>query len=219
MLDVACGLGGNRLWLQGHAQYFVTDLSLRGLRHIHVRDLNLVCADAGALPFADNCFDATLATYAFEHSADPFHLLSEMVRVVRPTGRIILLGPCWDLPFWYPNSLLTRARRPIWRAGYTVKRAMRQMIAVSGGPLPFLVVEEPDAFTQSFVYDSDAVYVAWSYEIIHQMRAWGLRLLSVEVDDKLLGKGRFVRLFKRLLMVFPAYKYAGSTILMVFEKC
>jgi SAM-dependent methyltransferase len=219
VLDVACGRAANCVWLLERTQYFGADLSLNGLRHAQREGLRLTCADAEALPFMTGCFDAALATYALEHSANPVQMLSEMTRVVRPGGRVILLGPCWDYPFWYPNSLLTKARSPLWRLRYTGARLLKQFVCICGGPSPFVIVEEPDAFTQPFVYDADAVYVAWSYEIIRQMRRWGLRLVLAEADNKLLGRSPVVRLLKRVLMLLPAYRYAGSTILMVFEKC
>jgi len=219
VLDVACGRGANCVWLVERAQYFGADLSLNGLPHAQRQGLRLPCGDAEALPFTTGCFDAVLATYALEHSANPVQMLSEMARVVRPGGRLILLGPCWDFPFWYPNSLLTRSRSVLWRLRYTGVRLIRQIVCMFGGPSPFLIVEQPDAFAQPFVYDADAVYVAWSYEIIRQVKRWGFRLVVAEADDKLLGRNPGVRLLKQLLMLLPAYRYAGSTILMVFEKC
>jgi hypothetical protein len=50
------------------------------------------------------------------------------------------------------------------------------------------------------------------------MRKWGCRLIVGEADTPLLGENALVRLGKRLLMKLPAYRYAGSTVLLVFEK-
>jgi SAM-dependent methyltransferase len=177
-----------------------------------------VSADAEALPFADRSFDAVLSTYALEHSVDPVQMLREMVRLVRPGGRIVLLGPTWDFPFWYPNSLLTRARSPFWRLHYTLKRFVAQTFAQLGGASPFLIIDNPDAFTQPFVHDSDAVYVVWSFEVIRQMKSRECKLIHFEMDDQLLGNNPLVRLTKRVLMLLPAYHHAGSTSLMVFER-
>lgn len=218
VLEVACGRAANCVWLADRAQYFGSDISQKGLSHAQRPGLRLTCADAECLPFADGSFDAVLSTYALEHSTDPVQMLSEMVRVVRPGGRIVLLGPAWDFPFWYPNSLLTRARHPLWRLRYTLKRLGGQFVGMLGGPLPFLIVGEPDAFTQPFVHDADAVYVVWSYEVIRQMQQFGCRLLGATADNPLLGDHPLGRMAKRLLMVFPAYRGAGSTILMVYDR-
>jgi SAM-dependent methyltransferase len=218
VLDAACGSAANCVWLLGRVEYFGVDISLSGLKRAQRAEIHLACADAEALPFGEGTFDAVLSTYALEHSANPVQLLKELVRTVRIGGRIVLLGPAWDFPFWYPNSLLSRARSISWRVGYTLKRFASQMKAILGGPSPYLIVEEPDAFTQPFVYDADAVYVVWSYEVVRQMKIWGCKLVHIEVDDQLLGSNTFVRLFKRLLKLLPAYRHAGSTLLMVFER-
>lgn len=218
VLDLACGRAANCVWLLDRVQYFGCDISQKGLSHAQRPDLRLACADAECLPFADRSFDAVLSTYALEHSANPVQMLSEMVRVVRPGGRIVLLGPTWDFPFWYPNSLLTRARNPLWRLRYTLWRMWGQSCAMLGGPLPFLILQEPDAFTQSFVYDADAVYVVWSHEVIREMKKLGCHLRHATADNRLLGNNPLGRLAKRLLMLLPAYRCAGSTILMVYER-
>jgi len=218
VLDVACGRATNYVWLADRVQYFGCDISQKGLSSAQRPNLRLACGDAEELPFADSSFDSILSTYALEHSTDPIQMLSEMVRVVRPGGKIVLLGPSWDFPFWFPNSLQTKAKSRLWLLRYALGRLCRQLLAFAGGPLPFKIVEEPDAFTQPFVYDSDAVYVVWTYEVIRQMKKWGCRLLHAGVDDKMLGLNLFVSSLKRLLMLLPLYKNAGSTCLIVFER-
>jgi SAM-dependent methyltransferase len=218
ILDVACGLGTNSVSLAGRGEYFGTDLSLNFLRRASSRDLRLACADGEALPFAAEEFDAVMATYALEHCVEPERILREMWRVARRGGRIILLGPAWDFPFWYPSALLSRAGSLSWRLGYTLRRALGQLRALFGGESPFLIIEEPDALTQPFVYDADAVYVVWTWEVIRFMRGLGCELVVGEADTPLLGENLLVRFGKRILMTFPAYRYAGSTVLLVFEK-
>jgi len=65
---------------------------------------------------------------------------------------------------------------------------------------------------------SDGVYVVWTYEVIRQMHEWGWRLIHCEADTPLLGNNALVRFGKRVLMKLRAYRYAGSTVLLVFEK-
>lgn len=50
----------------------------------------------GDLPFDNNSFDTILLSDVIEHIAQPDHLFSEMVRILRPGG-IIILG----VPFFY----------------------------------------------------------------------------------------------------------------------
>ena len=81
-----------------------------------------------------------------------------------------------------------------------------------------MIVEDPDVLSRPFVYDSDAVYIVWSYEVIQQMKRFGLRLVHCELDERLLGHRLLVRCLKRMLYLLPPYRYAGSTVLMVFER-
>jgi SAM-dependent methyltransferase len=218
ILDVACGVGTNAISLTPRGEYFGTDISLNFLQRAAGPDLRLACSDGEALSFAAESFDAVISTYALEHCAGPVRFLREMTRVARRGGRIILLGPAWDFPFWYPNALLSKSGSILWRVGYAARRAGGQLGAMLGGASPFVIIDEPDALTHPYVYDSDAVYIVWTFEVIRLMRKWGCPLILAEADTPLLGVNGLVRFGKRLLMKLPAYRYAGSTVLMVFEK-
>ena len=64
----------------------VEEARRRGLR-------DAVAADAHALPFEDDSFDGAWADRTFQHLADPPAALGEMVRVVKPGGRIVVADP------------------------------------------------------------------------------------------------------------------------------
>jgi SAM-dependent methyltransferase len=57
-----------------------------------------VCADSLQLPFKDDSFDTVLSTQVIEHVPDPFVMLREMCRVLKPAGHLILTAPqAWPL--------------------------------------------------------------------------------------------------------------------------
>jgi len=68
------------------------------------------------------------------------------------------------------------------------------------------------------VCDADAVYVVWMYEVVRQMKRWGCRLIHDEVDDRLLGTRAWARRLKQFLLGLPPYRWAGSAVLLVFER-
>jgi len=53
----------------------------------------VVVADAHSLPFPSESFDGAWADRTFQHLADPLAALRELVRVVRPGGRIVIADP------------------------------------------------------------------------------------------------------------------------------
>ncbi|RMG17125.1 MAG: methyltransferase domain-containing protein [Deltaproteobacteria bacterium] len=102
------GVGSARLStrLGRHGEVVTLDLSLPMLKRSGARrfeaPIHRVCADALALPFADESFDGILCTNSFHHYPDPKRALAEMRRVLRPGGRLVLVDPSAD-------SLLVRA--------------------------------------------------------------------------------------------------------------
>jgi glycosyltransferase involved in cell wall biosynthesis/GT2 family glycosyltransferase/SAM-dependent methyltransferase len=67
-----------------------------------------VVADVHALPFADACFDLVVAMNAFEHYHDPQSAASEILRVLKPGGRVLVhtafLQPLHEAPWHFYNA-------------------------------------------------------------------------------------------------------------------
>jgi ubiquinone/menaquinone biosynthesis C-methylase UbiE len=55
------------------------------------REVDLQEGDAQELPFADGCFDTVVCTYALCNVPDEVRVISEMRRVLKPGGRLILV--------------------------------------------------------------------------------------------------------------------------------
>jgi len=168
--------------------------------------------------FAAESFDAAISACAFEDCVEPVSVLPGMQIVTKGGGRIILLGPTCDFPFWYPSAVLSRQR--VCGCGRFMPRGGPggQVRAMLGGRSPFVIIEVPDVLTQPFVYDSNAVYVAWTYEVIRQMKEWGCRLIHCEAYTPLLGEDAQVRFGNGTMTNLPAHRYAGSAVPLVFEN-
>jgi demethylmenaquinone methyltransferase / 2-methoxy-6-polyprenyl-1,4-benzoquinol methylase len=75
--------------------------------------VELVEAEAEALPFGDAEFDHLTFTYLLRYVDDPVATLSELARVVRPGGRIACLEFCVPAGIWlWPWRLYTRVGLP-----------------------------------------------------------------------------------------------------------
>jgi ubiquinone/menaquinone biosynthesis C-methylase UbiE len=115
ILDVGSGAGqiaGHLLeFADRDAQITCTDLSAQMLRRARMRlkseRPSFVVADLTALPFADASFDGVTCGYVLEHVPDPRAGLSEISRVMRKGGRMLLLATednfsgAWTSRFWY----------------------------------------------------------------------------------------------------------------------
>lgn len=98
-LDVGSGSGDDALALAAassvrvvgvdSSETMVAEAGKRGLEEALV-------ADAHALPFQDASFDGCWADRVFQHLADPEQALVELVRVMKPGGRIVVADPDYD---------------------------------------------------------------------------------------------------------------------------
>jgi demethylmenaquinone methyltransferase/2-methoxy-6-polyprenyl-1,4-benzoquinol methylase len=100
VLDLACGTGDMALWLKRLApQAEVTGGDFAEPMLVIARqkarqaglELPFQTADALALPFADQSFDAITIAFGFRNFADYPRALSELYRVLAPGGRVCIL--------------------------------------------------------------------------------------------------------------------------------
>ena len=98
ILDLGTGTGWTaRLCAQQGAEVVGGDISktlLEAAKRLssHLSDnLTFELADAEALPFEDNVFDALISTYGVIFAGRPPLAASELTRVVKPGGRLVLL--------------------------------------------------------------------------------------------------------------------------------
>jgi ubiquinone/menaquinone biosynthesis C-methylase UbiE len=75
--------------------------------------------DASALPFPDASFDACRADRVFHHLEHPCQALGELLRVVRPGGRILIFDPDFETAIVdAPDRALTRRLLNFYCDGY-----------------------------------------------------------------------------------------------------
>lgn len=147
---------------------------------------------AQALPFREASFDGVLAARLLLHVAEPQAVLSELLRVVRPGGRVVVMD--WDfdtIAVEHSNRELTR-RLLHWRCdhhggdNWSGRRLWRQMIAagfcnVKATPFVSLAYYEQDSLALSLfraaqlARDAGAItpgeYDAWVKELRSSLAA------------------------------------------------
>lgn len=132
-LETGCGTGKISALLHARIpELTVTDISERLSRSVGER---LGCAwrqeDVSALRFEDASFDAVVSSECIEHTGDPVRALSEMCRVLKPGGFLILTTPN---RLWYPVLVLSQALRirkfdgppEHWLWPHTIMRVLRE---------------------------------------------------------------------------------------------
>ena len=131
ILDVGCGTGANLLMLSKFGDAEGVDLSEDALAFCRERGLeNVKLGAAEKLPYDDGTFDLVTALDVVEHLDDDLGGLSEMRRVLRPGGRVLLFVPTfmflWGLQDDVSNHRrryrLPELRRVLEQAGFEVER-------------------------------------------------------------------------------------------------
>lgn len=88
-LDVGCGHRPyEKTFFCGATRYVGTD-------YLSDRSCPDVIASAVNIPFADASFDTVVSTEVLEHLPEPLRALSEMQRVLKPGGHLILSTPMY----------------------------------------------------------------------------------------------------------------------------
>ena len=62
--------------------------------------VDILEGDATALAFADATFDAAVSMQVIEYLAEPDAALHQLVRVLRPGGRLVIIDTDWDSLVW-----------------------------------------------------------------------------------------------------------------------
>jgi ubiquinone/menaquinone biosynthesis C-methylase UbiE len=123
VVDIGCGTGRLAAELRAAGAHSVgVDREPAMLNVARGRNASLVASDAHALPLRDLSVDVALAVTVLEFVADPAAAFAELVRVVRPGGRILVgaLNPhsAWGIahrhdftePPWNEAHFLTRTQ-------------------------------------------------------------------------------------------------------------
>ncbi len=137
LLDVSTGRGQMvQLALERGIQAYGLDFSGVACRLASGRSPgHIVCADAHALPFPDNSFDAVTNLGSLEHLQDMAQGVREMARVLRPSGRACITVPntfglFWNVQVAWRTGDVDDDGQPLQR--YGTRRQWEQLLESNG---------------------------------------------------------------------------------------
>ena len=112
VLDVGCGTGGTMKSLAGTCRFTGLDASpLAAEMAERISGAKVVVADATRMPFADQTFDAVIASHILEHIDDDGAAVAGIRRVLKPGGPLVVLVPCHQFMYNHHDRALHHVRR------------------------------------------------------------------------------------------------------------
>jgi ubiquinone/menaquinone biosynthesis C-methylase UbiE len=132
VLDAGCGTGGNiKIFNKlGIDNYQAFDFSINAVNYCHQRGYsNVFLGNVNNIPFNDNQFDFILCTDVFEcEEVDEQKAYSELLRVLRPGGRIILCVPSYQFLLSEHDLAIHSVRR--YNKKSAIKAFMKENISI-----------------------------------------------------------------------------------------
>jgi 2-polyprenyl-3-methyl-5-hydroxy-6-metoxy-1,4-benzoquinol methylase len=182
VLDVGCGVGQvvARLQAEGFEAHGV-DVSEPNIARARQGTERCRTYDGKTLPFADNYFASAGALNVLEHVEEPEAFIKELVRVVRPGGRVVLSSPNFFrvLGFhdYHPQMRGVGQKWKNW------KRLREKLAEIRvGGAVRFdrmqPIVKEP------FTADDDAIVATNPVEMRYFLERAGCIVESVACTDR-----------------------------------
>lgn len=224
ILDLGCGNGiSARLLNQADFDVVGTDISplfLEEARAWENPKLRYRVCDVMELPFKSDSFDVICSNELIEHLPDVETALTEMIRVVRKGGRIVLSGPNLCSPLipvldWI-NLMSGKPGRPVW--GETKRQALQQFtrncrlyvqkrFLTPATVAPNFIYREPDLQPQAIGGDADSAYYASPIDLAQFFRSHGCGIVKKAVGFGMKGR-----------IIAGAFPYLSPYITMVVEK-
>lgn len=100
LLVDGCGLGAYLAHLAPTARQAVgLDIEFERTQQAHAAGPAVICGAGEALPFPTDTFDLVLSHEVLEHVQDDRRAIAEIVRTLRPGGRLVLFCPNRGYPF------------------------------------------------------------------------------------------------------------------------
>ncbi len=138
LLDLGGGTGRVTAGLAGsEATVLVADPAPGMLAQARAKGLAVVRAQAEALPLGTASYDRILVVDAFHHFADQALAAAEMVRVLKPGGRLLIAEP--DLRRWPVKGVAVLEKLLLMQSHFYTPEALASLFTARGAHLLAIV--------------------------------------------------------------------------------
>jgi SAM-dependent methyltransferase len=169
VLDVGAGLGHfSRIIASLGGRPVPVDLAGRVLTKLRGEFPLAVQGDALALPFSAGAFNIVVSSECVEHTPDPLLAVREMLRVLRPGGRLMLSTPNrrWRWSLTVAESVGMRNFRGV--ENWSRRSEIRSALAANGAD----VVVDEGLYLFPFQFRPLWPLLAWFNRHGQRLRAW-----------------------------------------------
>ena len=216
VLDVGCG-EGTRLNLFSKKGHKGTGVDVSGYAIKKAKKqyshFNFVLVKGEKLPFQSNSFDLAYSTFVLEHTQDPKLFVDEMIRIVRPNGKIVILCPNYGAP---------NRRSPVSKANPLKKLLFgvtQDIIPKHNTSLSFTKVTPRKIFRNSDDDTTCEPYLLTLQRYLIKEQNIQIEISSSlwEIDDQV--HSHHQRIFKFLgTYKIPPFKFWGPQLFVVLRK-
>ena len=182
-LDVGCGVGQvvKRLRDQKHPAFGV-DVSEPNIRKANELAGSCQLYDGQRLPFPDNRFSGVGAFNVLEHVDEPESFLHELVRVLRPNGRLVVSSPNFlrvlGFKDYHPRMRGFRSKWKNARQLYQIAKQIRQE------PDQVRFERMPPIVKEPFTPDDDAIVATNPLHMRFFIKKAGCQVLKSVCTDR-----------------------------------
>jgi SAM-dependent methyltransferase len=178
VLEVGCGEGelAERMSRELEADVVAVDQSERMVELARARGVDSHVGDVQALPFADASFDVVVAAWMLYHVPDLDRGIAELVRVLRPGGRLVAATNASD----HLREMLDLAGVDDWDFSFRAENGEELL------RLHFDLVETRDGAGTVTLTDADQIRAYFGSSI--RLEPWAERV--PELDEALVARRR-----------------------------